>query len=154
MMKRSPEEIAELKKKKSEERAAEAAKLSKIKEDSKRILEHIKKSGYDYEIEHTRPMIGFTAFEICEDGSVVSDDILTRDEFNQAVEKHSYSSDIIGFTSYGDFVSPHGGFTRVIIYDKEDNVVAYGKHNFKRTENYFRSLGIVEACRRAGIEVK
>lgn len=153
-MKRSPEEIAELKKKKSEERAAEAAKLSKIKEDSKRVLEHIRKSGLDYEIEHTRPMVGFTAFEIFEDGSIESDEILSRDEFNEAVKKHLYSSEVIGFTSYGDFVSPHGGFTRVTIYDENDNIVACGKHNFKKTENYFRSLGIVEACRRAGIEVK
>ena len=95
--------------------------------------------NFAVEIEHIRPMNQFKA--VLENGAV--DSVISRDEFNKAVEGVMYVA-----PAHGTFVSPTGGFTAVTITTPTGEILK-GKHNFAPKENYSKIYGAFKAIHKA-----
>lgn len=114
------------------------------KEKCKEIVSTLRSKGYVIDIEHTRQLKDFWATY---DDSM--DNMLSRDEYNKAVDAKTYMTN--GPTddiSFGKFVWPVGGFTRVKV--TKDGSELFGKYNFGN-RNFFRAEGIIGALAKSGI---
>ena len=52
-------------------------------------------------------------------------------------------------TSFGNLISPNGGFTSVHIVNSENESVYMGKYNFSSTAAFDKTKGLLQALRRA-----
>lgn len=118
--------------------------LKTIKRELQVLRAKLADGKFALEIEHVRPMNHFAA--VLEDGA--EDSVLSRDEFNKAVEEMAYKAPSHVPLKYGTFVSAVGGFTAVTITTPTGEVLT-GKHNFGRTENYSKIYGAFKAILKA-----
>lgn len=118
--------------------------LKTIKRELQVLRAKLADGAFGVEIEHIRPMNHFAA--VFEDGT--EDSVLSRDEFNKAVEEMAYKAPSHVPLKYGTFVSAVGGFTAVTIITPSGEVLT-GKHNFGRNENYSKVYGAFKAIHKA-----
>lgn len=118
--------------------------LKTIKRELQVLRAKLADGAFGVEIEHIRPMNNFSA--VLEGGK--EDSILSRDEFNKAVENVMYVAPANVPLKYGTFVSAVGGFTAITIITPSGEVLK-GKHNFGRNENYSKIYGAFKAILKA-----
>lgn len=118
--------------------------LTEVKRQLQVLRAKLADGKFTVEIEHIRPMNQFKA--VLENGAV--DSILSRDEFNKAVENVMYVAPSHVPLKYGTFVSPVGGFTAVAITTPSGEILK-GKHNFGPKENYSKIYGAFKAIHKA-----
>ena len=114
-----------------------------VKLTSKFIQQAFKKLYFEWDVEHVRPMENFYAII---DGK--KDNMLSKDEFVEAVEDHRYHAPASIPIQYGKFVKAMGGFTRLTI-KKPDGTSVTAKYSFGPDCHFFKSLGIMKAAYKA-----
>ncbi len=126
--------------------------MNHFKENSKNAVRSLREQGYEVEITHTRPMIGFTGWV---DGT--PDSTLSRKEFTEIVKSGDF--DLVEPAGipipaeelrYGHFVSATGGFTRIQLL-KDGEVKKTVKYNFGSKENFSKSKGVFKALAKSGM---
>lgn len=124
--------------------------MNHFKENSKNAVQFFKEQGYEVEINHTRPMIGFTGWV-----EGIPDSTLSRKEFTEIVKSGDF--DLVepaevpaAELRYGHFVSATGGFTRIQLL-KDGEVKKTVKYNFGCKENFSKSKGVFKALAKTGM---
>lgn len=121
-----------------------------IKLKSKFLQQKLIDEGWTIDVSHNRIMNGFSAINETETG-YETDNCLNRYEFREAVESglwQAYDGYVHAVApTFGMFVWPTGGFTRVTLTN--DNISVSGKYNFSPNEPFFKAVGIVRAIGKA-----
>lgn len=113
---------------------------------SKALQQKLKSKGFEIDVVHSRIMNGFAA--VPKKG--VKDNCLSRTEFVEAVKADKFEIEdkkVRRAPKYGVYVSPTGGFTKVIL--KKGDLELVGKYNFRADSPYFKAEGVLNALQNA-----
>ena len=122
--------------------------MNHFKENSKNAVQFFKEQGYELEITHTRPMIGFVGWV-----GETPDSTLSRKEFTEIIKTGDFDIEFEANPEdlrYGHFVSATGGFTRIQLL-KDGQVKKTVKYNFGSKENFSKSKGVFKALAKSGM---
>lgn len=118
---------------------------------SKSMQEFLAKKGLRIDVHHGRNLLYPV---ILEDGTVET--TMSREEFgltqsgdDKAVIEVGGKRIPLTRTSFGQLISPNGGFTSVHIVNGENESIYMGKYNFPATAAFDKTKGLLQALRKA-----
>lgn len=118
---------------------------------SKNMQEFLAKKGLRIDVHHGRNLLHPV---VLGDGTVET--TMSREEFSLAQSGDDKAIIDVGRkriplkqTSFGNLISPNGGFTSVHIVNNENESVYMGKYNFPATAAFDKTKGLLQALRRA-----